>query len=118
VTDSDIITTVTTSKTPTFSHEFVKSGVHINGIGSFTYEMVEIPPELITDSNKIYFDTKDGVLSEAGDILQPIENRQITKEDFKGELGELVLNSIEGRTNEKEITIIGDKGNDMENNNS
>ena len=110
VTDSDIITTVTTSKTPTFSQEFVKSGVHINGIGSFTYEMVELPPELITDSNKIYFDTKDGVLSEAGDILQPIENRQITKEDFKGELGELILNSIEGRTNEKEITIFKSVG--------
>ena len=108
--DSDIITTVTTSTTPTFSAKYLKQGVHINGIGSFTYDMVELPSELINSSNKIYFDTKDGVLSEAGDILQPLENELISHGDFKGELGELVLNSIEGRTSKDEITIFKSVG--------
>ena len=108
--DADIITTVTTSTTPTFSAKHLKQGVHINGIGSFTYDMVELPSEIINSNNKIYFDTKDGVLSEAGDILQPLENELISHEDFKGELGELVLNSIEGRTNKDEITIFKSVG--------
>ena len=110
VTDSDIITTVTTSRTPTFSAKHLKQGVHINGIGSFTYDMVELPSEIINSNNKIYFDTKDGVLSEAGDILQPLENQLISHEDFKGELGELVLNSIEGRISKSEITIFKSVG--------
>ena len=108
--DADIITTVTTSTTPTFSAKHLKQGVHINGIGSFTYDMVELPSEIINSNNKIYFDTKDGVLSEAGDILQPLENELISHEDFKGELGELVLNSIEGRTSKDEITIFKSVG--------
>lgn len=108
--DSDIITTVTTSTTPTFSAKHLKQGVHINGIGSFTYDMVELPSEIINSNNKIYFDTKDGVLSEAGDILQPLENQLILQEDFKGELGELVLNSIEGRISKTEITIFKSVG--------
>ena len=108
--DADIITTVTTSTTPTFSAKHLKQGVHINGIGSFTYDMVELPSEIINSNNKIYFDTKDGVLSEAGDILQPLENQLISHEDFKGELGELVLNSIEGRINKSEITIFKSVG--------
>lgn len=108
--DSDIITTVTTSTTPTFSAKHLKQGVHINGIGSFTYDMVELPSEIINSNNKIYFDTKDGVLSEAGDILQPLENKLISYDDFKGELGELVLNSIEGRTSKTETTIFKSVG--------
>ena len=108
--DSDIITTVTTSTTPTFSSKHLKQGVHINGIGSFTYDMVELPTEIINSNNKIYFDTKDGVLSEAGDILQPLENQLILHEDFKGELGALVLNSIEGRKSKTEITIFKSVG--------
>lgn len=108
--DSDIITTVTTSTTPTFSAKHLKQGVHINGIGSFTYDMVELPSEIINSNNKIYFDTKDGVLSEAGDILRPLENQLIFHEDFKGELGELVLNSIKGRTRKDEITIFKSVG--------
>ena len=109
-TDSDIITTVTTSKSPTFSSEYLKTGVHINGIGSFTYDMVELPSEIINKNNKIYFDTKDGVLSEAGDILQPLENKKIELNDFQGELGDLILNKIEGRTNNNETTIFKSVG--------
>ena len=52
VIDSDIITTVTTSTTPTFDAKYVKDGTHINGIGSFTPDMIELPTELINKNNK------------------------------------------------------------------
>ena len=110
VIDSDIITTVTTSTTPTFDAKYVKDGTHINGIGSFTPDMIELPTELINKNNKIYFDTNDGVLSEAGDILLPLDNGLITKNDFKGELGDLVLNPAIGRENNNEITIFKSVG--------
>ena len=110
VKDSDIITTVTTSTTPTFDAKYVKDGTHINGIGSFTPDMIELPTELINKNNKIYFDTNDGVLSEAGDILLPLSNGLITKNDFKGELGDLVLNPATGRENNNEITIFKSVG--------
>ena len=97
VKDSDIITTVTTSTTPTFDAKYVKDGTHINGIGSFTPDMIELP-------------TNDGVLSEAGDILLPLDNELITKNDFKGELGDLVLNPAIGRENNNEITIFKSVG--------
>ena len=110
VIDSDIITTVTTSTAPTFDAKYVKDGTHINGIGSFTPDMIELPTELINKNNKIYFDTNDGVLSEAGDILLPLDKGLITKSDFKGELGDLVLNPAIGRENNNEITIFKSVG--------
>mgnify|MGYP001005371612 CR=1 FL=1 len=108
--NSDIITTVTTSKTPTFSTKYLKPGAHINGIGSFTHEMIELPPELINKHNKIYFDTNNGVLNEAGDILYPLEKGLVSKDDFKGELGELLLELIIGRENNDEFTIFKSVG--------
>ena len=72
--------------------------------------MIELPTELINKNNKIYFDTNDGVLSEAGDILLPLGKGLLTKNDFKGELGDLVLNPAIGRENNNEITIFKSVG--------
>lgn len=105
ISNADIITTVTTSKKPTFNANFVKKGCHINGVGSYTPEMCEIPEEIIKVSNCIVFDTKDGVLNEAGDFINPIKNNAITLSHYTGELGELYQNLIHGRKSKDDITI-------------
>lgn len=105
VKDADIITTVTTSPQATFPHEAVKKGAHVNGVGAFTPEMHEIPGELLARADKIVFDTMEGVLAEAGDIITPLKEKIITKEDFDGVLAELVLDKIKGRENDEEITV-------------
>ena len=105
VKDADIITVVTTSKKPVFDGSLVKKGVHINGVGAYTREMQELHEALITDSDKIYFDTKEGVLSEAGDFIIPMEKGLVSEKDFAGELGEVILGKIKGRENENEITL-------------
>lgn len=105
VTDADIITSVTTSKRPTFSSEWVKEGAHINGVGAYTPEMCEIPKEVIKAADKVIFDTMDGVLEEAGDFIQPLESGYISREHYEGELGEVVLGKVAGRKAEKDITI-------------
>ena len=110
VDNADIITSVTNSKTPTFNSKFVKKGTHINGIGSFTPEMIEIPVDLIIKENKIYLDTYDGVLSEAGEILLALDKQYITTSDFKAELGELLLDCSLGRSSEGDITIFKSVG--------
>lgn len=105
VKNADIITTVTTSPQATFPHEAVKNGAHINGVGAFTPEMHEIPGELLARADKIIFDTMEGVLAEAGDIITPLKEKIVTKEDFDGVLAELVLDKIKGRENDEEITV-------------
>lgn len=102
---ADIITSVTTSKRPTFSAEWVKEGAHINGVGAYTPEMCEIPKEAIKAATTVIFDTIDGVMEEAGDFIQPLKEGYIKKDHYKGELGQLALNQIEGRKDDKEITI-------------
>lgn len=105
IADADIITSVTTSPQTTFPHEGVKDGAHINGVGAYTPEMHEIPGELLARADKIIFDTMEGVLAEAGDIITPLKEKLISEEDFDGTLGELVLGKIKGRESEEEITV-------------
>lgn len=105
IADADIITSVTTSPQATFPHEGVKAGAHVNGVGAYTPEMHEIPGELLARADKIIFDTMEGVLAEAGDIITPLKEKLITEDDFDGTLGELVLGEIKGRETEKEITV-------------
>ena len=102
---ADIITSVTTSKQPTFSAEWVKKGAHINGVGAYTPEMCEIPRELIKKADVIIFDTMDGVLEEAGDFISPLEDGYVQKEDYHGELGQLVNGKLTGRTSAEQITV-------------
>lgn len=92
VDNADIITTATTSKRPTFDASYVKNGAHINGVGAYTKEMIELPSEIFENTKAVFFDTKDGVLAEAGDVLSAIEKGILKQENISGELGELVLN--------------------------
>lgn len=108
--DADIITTVTTSKNPTFDGKLVKKGAHINGVGSYTPDVQELDEYIITNCNKIYMDTRDGVLSEAGDFIIPINKGIFKKESVTGELGELLSGTIKGREKEEEITLFKSVG--------
>lgn len=110
VEDADIITTVTTSKKPVFSINKVKKNVHINGVGSYTPDMSEVPEEILVQANKIYVDTKNGAINESGDIIQPIKKGLISADKINGELGEVINGKIKGRENDDEMTFFKTTG--------
>ena len=106
---ADIITTVTTSHQATFNGALVQAGTHINGIGSYTPEMHEIPENIVKQASLKVLDTKEGLFSEAGDIIDPIQANLVKPEEFI-ELGELVLNGQYGRQNDQQITLFKSVG--------
>lgn len=108
--NADIIITATTSKKPVFNAEFVKQGAHINGIGSYTHEMQELPENILIKADKIFFDTNEGVLSEAGDIIIPLQSGALKETNLDGELGEILLGNTKGRETEEEITVFKSVG--------
>ncbi|NPA26651.1 MAG: ornithine cyclodeaminase family protein, partial [Chloroflexi bacterium] len=86
VADADVICTATTSSTPVFRDQDLKPGVHINGIGSYTPAMAEIPPETIRRA-LVVVDAREAALAEAGDIIQAIQQGLITPLHIHAELG-------------------------------
>lgn len=105
ITDADLIITVTPSKKPVFNGNLVKKGATVSCVGSYQPQMQEMDPVILTRASKIFFDSVDAVLSEAGDILIPLEDGTITKDDFTGDLGDLILGKLTGRENDDEIIV-------------
>lgn len=110
VKDADIITCVTTSSKPVFDGRLVKKGCHINGVGSYTPAMNEIDEYLITHADKVYVDTRNGVLNESGDLIVPIQNGTFRADQITGELGEVISEKVEGRLSDDEITVFKTTG--------
>ncbi len=107
---ADIICTATTALNPVFSDNNLKEGVHINAIGSYKPHVREIPEETILKA-KVVVDHRESSLSEAGDLIIPLEKGLITENHIYAEIGEIIANKKVVRTSESEITVFKSVGN-------
>ena len=105
VDQADVITAVTTSKTPVFDGRRVREGAHVNGVGSYTPNARELDFELLKRS-RVYVDNREAVLAEAGDFLIPIGTGDYSAGQIVGELGEVLDGKVQGRLGPKDITVM------------
>ena len=108
--NADIIVTVTPSSKPVFDGTKVKKGATVSCVGAYQHHMQEMDPAILPRASKIYFDSEEAVLSESGDILIPLEEGIITKEDFTGDIGDVLLGKVVGRENDDEIIVYENVG--------
>jgi ornithine cyclodeaminase/alanine dehydrogenase len=106
---SDVLVTATTSPTPVFSGSSIREGTHLNVIGAFTPETREVDSETVKKAS-LFVDSYEGALSEAGDLLIPMKEGVISRQDIRAELSEVVTGIMPGRTTEDEITLFKSVG--------
>jgi len=104
VAEADVVCAATTSRVPVFADADLEPGVHINAIGSYQPDVVEIPAETVARA-RVVVDSREAALAETGDLIQPIARGLITPEHIAAELGELVLGRRPGRTAGDQITL-------------
>lgn len=109
----DIISCATLSKTPLVLGKWLQEGQHLDLVGAYKKDMREADDEAIAKSS-VFVDTFQGGLKESGDIVIPLQNNIITKEDIKADLFELCSNVKEGRTSDNEITFYKSVGHALE----
>jgi ornithine cyclodeaminase len=105
---ADIICTATTSKNPVYPADAIKQGTHINGVGSYTLEMVENPPELLGKAG-VFVDSAGAVMAEAGEIAEAIDQKILKPEELV-ELGDVVRGVSAGRKSRVQITFFKSVG--------
>jgi ornithine cyclodeaminase/alanine dehydrogenase-like protein (mu-crystallin family) len=108
--NADVICTATTSSTPVFAHKDIRPGAHINAIGAYKPGEREIP-EATVRAAKVVVDQREACLSEAGDIVIPIQQGLITPEHIHAEIGEIAAGRKTGRCSDTEITLFKSVGN-------
>lgn len=109
VRDADIVCTITSSRTPVLEGRWLRKGSHINAVGASMRSARELDSAAVV-SARLFGDRRESVLAESGDVLVPIAEGLIMESHLLGELGELVAQTIAGRTSSDEITLFKSLG--------
>ena len=97
VRDADVICTVTSASEPVLGDTDVAGrGTHINAVGAFGATWRELPTAVMARS-RIIVDSREAALTEAGDVLVPIEEGALSPDAIAGELGEVLAGRVPGR---------------------
>lgn len=107
--EADIITTCTRSHEPLIKGANLRPGTHLDLVGGYTERTREADDEAARRS-RIYVDRRESAFAGVGDILHPIANGVIRKEDILGDLYDLVGSSCPGRRSSSDITMFKNAG--------
>lgn len=112
--EADIVSCATLSPGPLVFGDWLNPGVHVDLVGAYTPEMRESDDRVMVRADRIFVDTLDGAMAEAGDVLQPLNDGVIAKDDIKGDLFDLTRGTQEGRQSDDEITVFKSVGTSIE----
>ena len=104
----DILNVATNSSTPVISWDEIPKNVHINSVGTLP-ERQEIDLDTIVNS-ELYVDTKEGVLSDAGDVIYAIRSGKLKESAIRGDLFELVAGTRQAKTDLSGTTLFKSVG--------
>jgi len=107
--EADIVSAATLSTEPLISGSHLKPGAHVDLVGAFKPSMRESDDDLVKRA-EIYVDTRDGCLSEGGDIVQPLQTGLISSQDIKADLYELCRGTHPGRQSDEAVTMFKSVG--------
>lgn len=105
---ADVISSATLASEPLIRGEWIRPGMHVDLVGGFTHAMREADDELIRKA-RLFADTREGVLAQAGDLLVPIQRKVINAADVVG-LDALCRGSDPGRRTHADITVFKSVG--------
>jgi ornithine cyclodeaminase len=109
VAEADLVVAATTSRTPVLRGATLRPGAFVALVGAFTPDAREADTEAICRS-RVYVDTYEGAMAEAGDLLIPIAEGALAREGIVGDLAALVAGSVPGRRSPDEITLFKSVG--------
>jgi ornithine cyclodeaminase/alanine dehydrogenase-like protein (mu-crystallin family) len=113
VRQADIVSCVTTSTKPVVRGEWLKPGAHVDLAGAFKPTMRETDGNVLARA-RVFVDTRDGALSEAGDLLQARDEGKFDFANVQGDLSDLCRGTVKGRKTPEEITLFKSCGTALE----
>ena len=107
--DADIVFTATIFITPVIYSKNLKTGAHVNAVGSFQPTMQEIDSETIRYTI-VVVNSHQSTLIETGDIVTTIEQGLIPSKHIHTELGEIITATKHGRSSQDQLTFFKSYG--------
>ena len=112
ITKADIISCATLATEPVINGEWLRSGQHIDLIGSYAPHMREVDDEAIRKA-KVFIDT-EAALHETGDLISPLASGVLTRDAICGTLYELCKPAQKPWRTPQDITLFKGVGHALE----
>jgi ornithine cyclodeaminase/alanine dehydrogenase len=110
VSASDILCTLTPSRSPVVRGAWFRPGLHVNAVGSPPRrDYREIDTEGICRS-RVVVDSFMAASQSSGDVLIPLAEGAISETHFGDELGQIIIRERPARTDADEITLYNSTG--------
>lgn len=109
---ADIVSCATLARAPLILGEWLRPGVHLDLIGSFTPEMREADDTAVRRA-RVFIDT-EAALTESGDLVGPLASGTLRRADIAGDLARLCRRDVPGRRAGDEITLFKSVGSALE----
>ena len=106
---ADLVVLATSSPTPVIEEAWVSPGAHVVSVGACRPDQREMPPRLLKRS-RFFVDSRAAAVIESGDVVMGINEGQFDEHHLAGELGDVVLGRVHGRTSDDEITVFKSLG--------
>jgi ornithine cyclodeaminase len=110
---ADIVSCATLSHEPLVHGDWLPGGVHVDLVGGFRPDMREADNAAIHRA-RLFVDTREGALAEAGDLVQPLQSGLISEHDIAADLFDLTRGERAGRRYHDQITLFKSVGTALE----
>lgn len=104
VADADVVCTVTAASEPILKGEWLKTGTHVNVVGSGLAGPAEVDNGLVVRS-RFFVDSREGVLQQGAEFLRAKAAGLITDDHIVAEIGQVLAGDVAGRCSDDEITV-------------
>ncbi|WP_458188847.1 ornithine cyclodeaminase family protein [Haladaptatus sp. NG-WS-4] len=104
----DVLSTVTPVEDPIVSREDVGEHTHVNAMGADAEGKHELADELLLDAKLVIDDHAQ--TTHSGEINVPYNAGILSDDDIHGDIGDIVVGDLEGRTDEDGVTVFDSTG--------
>ena len=105
---SDIVCTLTPARQPVIQKKWLIPGTHINAVGADAEGKEELEPAILENAMVVVDDLRQAI--HAGEINVPVAKGLYKKEQIYATLGEIIMGTKPGRTNNEMITVFDSTG--------
>jgi alanine dehydrogenase len=109
VAGADLIALVSSSREPVVRSEWIADGAHLCAVGACRPDQREMDSGLVSRA-RLFVDSRQAALAEAGDIVLPIEEGVIDAGHIVAELGEVAAGRAPGRKTRSDVTVFKSLG--------
>jgi ornithine cyclodeaminase len=109
VRDADVVVTATSSPEPIVKRDWLKTGAHVNAVGSSIPTARELDADIVAAS-ALFADARESMVNEGGDYLFAVREAGIGPDHIRAELGEVLTGSGHGRLADDELTVFKSLG--------